>query len=814
MSGFVATAGETSFSASVKRAVQEAEASIAPMWPLNRWIAVNPWWGSRHLPVEHVDRLSMERAGYSLLMPPAYYRSCWQSGRISRQDLAYAIRESASGLTPADLISALEGEKVIGRAVVPSSMDVETSAGDRVVNVHILEQVSRVSGLYFDKRQSHWLEHDEDHGLLSAWLADLRYDYGLDQRVNLKGARKFLSGLSADADKIMTEAFKALELSEIEFEALVQKLLWSLNGWASWCQGVAWRSQQEGRESNLMRELGAVLLAWELCALQLKNTEQRLQWQADWQRYRRQSSVNTPQQIWWLWHRAFEAGYQRTLFKKLTAGGSGKPEAKSSIPEVQMAFCIDVRSEPVRRHLESANPGIQTVGFAGFFGLPISFRPLAPGKELPAVPGLLAPTYRYAETTGSGSDDRKLSRSRDQRELTRQSVRKAKYNSLSSFTLVETTGLAWAWKLLKDSFPNYARAKKEAATCTHGRLYHRHGGDPVTDGERAKLAEAMLRGMSLVDNFAPVIVFTGHGSHADNNPHQASLACGACGGQNGGVNARLAAELINDPEVRSRLRDTGISIPETTRAFAAEHCTVTDQITLFGLDETPESHRRRIRDLEGKLHQAGMSCRRERATSLGCNGLTDEELADSLARRTGDWSQVRAEWGLANNASIIFAKRSRTRALDLGGRAFLHDYDEHKDRDGKILEALMTAPMIVANWINLQYMGSVVAPDVLGAGNKLLHSVVGGNLGVVEGNNPDLRVGLPFQSVHDGKQWRHEPLRLTVVIEAQREPIEAVIGAQPDVARLVENQWLWLYRFDGDEIEQYRHGEWVTVQQD
>ncbi len=47
----------------------------------------------------------------------------------------------------------------------------------------------------------------------------------------------------------------------------------------------------------------------------------------------------------------------------------------------------------------------------------------------------------------------------------------------------------------------------------------------------------------------------------------------------------------------------------------------------------------------------------------------------------------------------------------------------------------MSAPMVVANWINLQYFGSVARPDIFGAGNKLLHSVVGGNLGVIEGGN-------------------------------------------------------------------------------
>ena len=50
-----------------------------------------------------------------------------------------------------------------------------------------------------------------------------------------------------------------------------------------------------------------------------------------------------------------------------------------------------------------------------------------------------------------------------------------------------------------------------------------------------------------------------------------------------------------------------------------------------------------------------------------------------------------------------------------------------------MLELILTAPVVVASWISLQYYGSTVAPDVFGGGNKLLHNVTGG-IGVVEGN--------------------------------------------------------------------------------
>lgn len=393
--------------------------------------------------------------------------------------------------------------------------------------------------------------------------------------------------------------------------------------------------------------------------------------------------------------------------------------------------------------------------------------------------------------------------------MVRQSVRKAKYSSFSSFTLVESTGLAWAWKLVRDSI-NRREPPKQSDSFSPGRLHHCHGGDPVSDTERTTLAENLLRGMSLTSNFAPVLLFVGHGSHTDNNPHQASLACGACGGQNGGLNASVAANLINDPVIRAGLANRGIRIPDFTLAIAAEHCTVTDTLTILDRGNIPDSYLDRLSQLESAFEKAGSLTRRERATPLGLNGLEDSELLKALEQRTTNWSEVRPEWGLANNASIIFAKRSLTRGLNLAGRTFLHDYDPALDTDGGLLEGLMTAPMIVANWINLQYLGSVSAPETFGAGNKLLHSVVGGNLGVVEGNDPDLRIGLSRQSVHDGQRWRHEPVRLSVVVDAPRARIEQILARQPDVARLVENRWLWLFRLNEQGVENYRDGAWVA----
>jgi len=81
----------------------------------------------------------------------------------------------------------------------------------------------------------------------------------------------------------------------------------------------------------------------------------------------------------------------------------------------------------------------------------------------------------------------------------------------------------------------------------------------------------------------------------------------------------------------------------------------------------------------------------------------------------------------------------------------------------------------------------------------VLHNIVVGHLGVLEGNGGDLRIGLSLQSLHDGERWVHAPLRLAVFIEASRPAIDRVLEKHPKVRDLVDNEWLHLFQLDASE---------------
>jgi uncharacterized protein YbcC (UPF0753/DUF2309 family) len=362
-------------------------------------------------------------------------------------------------------------------------------------------------------------------------------------------------------------------------------------------------------------------------------------------------------------------------------------------------------------------------------------------------------------------------------------------------------GLLYAGKLVGDAL-GYTRPVADPATeGLDRRVISRlgpslerseHHGRQVgfTHEEKVALAETVLRAMSLTDGFARLVMLTGHGSTTVNNPHGSGLDCGACGGHSGEANARVAASILNNPQVRVSLGWRGIRIPDDTWFLGCLHDTTTDEIRIFDTGNMPDSHAADLAQLRDWLVRAGGLARRERAAKLGVQ--PGPGLDRQITARSRDWSQVRPEWGLAGNAAFIAAPRAATVGVDLGGRAFLHSYDWRQDRDFSVLELIMTAPMVVASWINLQYYGSTVDNAAFGAGNKVLHNVSAG-IGVLEGNAGDLRVGLPWQSVHDGQRLVHEPLRLNVFLAAPMEAIDTVLAKHRAVRELVEHGWLHLF---------------------
>ena len=813
--------------------ISAATSRVAPTWPLDEFIAVNPYWGwVGHTMPEAAAALGA-LAGTRLTMPRAWYREQWVAGRLQLGHLQAAVAREIAATASENgnetaLVSEQVGELVAalqGSSAPLSRLPLVTDLREGIAPPRpglswadlVTHQISQHCAAFFDRHQASWAM-DTSPGLFESWRQQLDADHGLPWRQGRATLRKRLAAMPASPQALIAAALAGLSMPDDAHEAYLSAVLMAIGGWGAWCAYERWQARLGGKDDDQIEQLLAIRLAWEwLLWEDAPPGALPPGWTAQWgQAGARAADLRQAQRTDWLLQSAAEIAYQQQLIAGLR---QPQPVEALPAPAVQALFCIDVRSEVFRRALEHVSPAVHTRGFAGFFGLFIAYSPVGSALKRPQLPGLLAPTQCVSEDAGTAGLGQVLAAQRRNALQWRQRWAEFRAAPASAFSFVESMGLLYGAKLLSASLPStQAPARWEdtglppQAAAALRPCMPQAAGDPAA---AAAMAKGILGAMGLVDGFAPLVMLAGHGSQSANNPHAAGLDCGACGGQTGEVNARVLADMLNTPAVRHHLRELGIDIPAGTHFLPALHNTTTDQVTLYDAEEVPAALAAELAQLRGWLEAAGERARAERADSLGLGALAGHSAAlkQAVLERANDWAQVRPEWGLADNAAFIVAPRARSRHLNLAGRSFLHDYDHQLDPDLGVLTLIMTAPMVVTHWINMQYHASTVDNRRYGSGNKVLHNVVGGHLGVFEGNGGDLRIGLPMQSLHNGHTLRHTPLRLSVFIEAPRASIDAVMAGHEIVRQLVRNGWLHLFRIDPQTggIEQHLHGTWRSA---
>ncbi|MEZ6066137.1 MAG: DUF2309 domain-containing protein [Planctomycetaceae bacterium] len=785
---------------------------IPPLWPLADYVAVNPCQGFADKPLLCASEILTAARGYDLLMSREYFQTLLDEGTLSMDDLRSAYEQCLTeypewyrALPATELeqwLSASADDQGARTHRYRTVAEVVDQALGSTWGSHITNDITRHCAAHFDEGQASWASPWKSSSLFTAW----RESAQLSRRMKLLGMAEFtqvVAALPANPRAAVIELLSALGVPPSRWRMFLLCEALSVSGWAAYLRYRARQSEIAGGGDDDLIGLVAMRLAYDVALSRLPEISTPLPlWPADVSVSAEDPDHRPADELLarYTLQVAAEHAYRRTLLQNLAAGTAVTHSA--SRKTLQMVFCIDVRSEVMRRHLESTHESIETFGFAGFFGMPIEFMPLGSDTGTPHCPVLLQPGYRVREEY-RGLDDaavEKLTRQQTIRGHVRKMWKSTQSSAAGCFSYVEALGLTYLGKLLTDSL----RWNKPAASCkahecaTHGGatvgldIVDRDG-RILTLAQRTSLAEGMLRNLGLTDDFARLVTFCGHAAEVTNNPYRAALDCGACGGHSGEPNARSAAAILNDADVRRELATRGISIPDDTWFLAALHNTTTDAITISDRQSVPASHADALAQVDRWIEQAGTQTRCERARRFG------SDVESDLPRRSRDWSEVRPEWGLAGNAAFIVAPRSRTTGLDLGGRSFLHSYDHHCDPELKVLELIMTAPMVVTNWINMQYYASTVRPDAFGSGNKVIHNVVG-EFGVLEGNGGDLKTGLPWQCVHDGARLQHEPLRLQVIIDAPRSSIETIIERHSIVRNLVTNGWVHLIAWEGDEF--------------
>ncbi len=823
--------------------VSRAADIIAPLWPLTTFVAVNPLGGLQHLSFDDATAVARRWLGARTHRTLAEFREAHARGAITDADLRRAIVEVDWKLISqlsfqisertVDMAEIVRLDLLVGPEEEPETAPPVGSTDAGTVRA-VDELVAAWCAAYVDEAGVPWPMPGREHGFFRAWRELAPHDRRLRGLAGPAGVQ-WLAQLPDRPTEALAASLDALGVHDGDRVDALREHLGRLPGWAGYAHWHdEWAPPEHHRDRFRLVDLLAVQVAATAAAahgaaaLQPRQHESHPVDKPPEQRAvavlaALGSTSDDPlvtsavrgvlQQVLpavrsSMWLQAQEGNFRDRLLGLLTRLDPGPVTER---PDVQAVFCIDVRSEGLRRHLEACGP-YETFGFAGFFGVPVRWRPLGSTASQPRCPVLVTPRHEVAEQPLVAHEALRHLAAQRIAGSGHEAFHAAKGSVGGPFALAEAAGYVMGPMAAGRTLaPRLARRvsrlirRRAASLRTRPAVEGEHDDSSgLAPEERSLFAEAIVRTMGL-SRFASLIVLCGHGSHNVNNPHASSYDCGACGGTPGGPSARVAAAILNDPAVRAALVERGITVPDDTYFVAAQHDTVSDEVTVLDRDAVPAGHEGLVAAFEWDVSEAGGRLARERARRLPGDPAR-------VRVRGHDWAQVRPEWGLAGNAAFVVGPRSITAGLDLACRVFLHSYDADADHDGTALETILTAPLVVAQWISAQYYFSAVDPDVFGAGDKMLHNPVGG-IGVVLGEGGDLQVGLPAQAVAVGEERMHEPLRLLAIVQAPLTRIEAIIERNDVLQELIGGKWITVAgRSHGDEHWSIRSpaGTWVN----
>ncbi|MDE2304579.1 MAG: DUF2309 family protein, partial [Gammaproteobacteria bacterium] len=245
-------------------AIATASRIIAPTWPLDEQIAINPWWGMIDRPFAEVAALLHRLNGAPLAWPAQAYLAAWESGEITSSAVERALHERCAGAGVTDALAALRTAPGCGPGLdLPSDLiDRQPDAAGPRWRETITQQVSQFCASYFDADQADW-HRRHPAGLFAGWRAALLRDHAIEPLMHAPRFRAFAAQIPQDAEAAIDWALKRLAVPVSEAVPLLMLSLLRINGWASWCAYRAWAAARAGREDRTLEELLAIRISWE-----------------------------------------------------------------------------------------------------------------------------------------------------------------------------------------------------------------------------------------------------------------------------------------------------------------------------------------------------------------------------------------------------------------------------------------------------------------------------------------------------------------------------------------------------------------------
>jgi hypothetical protein len=310
----------------LSRQIDAACSRIAPVWPLDRFVAVNPFHGLVGQHFEEAAATLRRIADARMYMPRRWYREQIEAGRISDDDLCQAARLCGSALTSRQLHEAAAAEHQAPAGGVPllTALVDELDADDW--SNFVVERISHHCAAYFDMGQATWKRPWDGMSLYASWRRFAALDYSLTM-MGQDAMRSRVKALPESPRACIASALGRLGIPESAALDYMHAALMDIGGWAAWTRLQRWEQELAGGSDDSIVELLAIRLAWDVLLYEHKATPELMShWREICARLGRGETNagvggngNTDAEVEHVLLTALEQGYQRRLIDDLAA---------------------------------------------------------------------------------------------------------------------------------------------------------------------------------------------------------------------------------------------------------------------------------------------------------------------------------------------------------------------------------------------------------------------------------------------------------------------------------------------------------------
>jgi hypothetical protein len=305
-------------------AIERACGRIAPVWPLQQFVAVNPFLGLSERSFSDACAFSARMGQGEMLMPASFYAEQYRLGRIEDTDVRQALKLAGSSMPIEQCLSRLldlpsQDKALTGNLWHTLAEHLDAAHGSQWSPL-ITDEISKWCAAYFDQGQSAWRMPWRGLPLYAAWRRAAAFDR-TPELAGLSSFRQTINTLPEQPIEAISEILTAMGLPIDRLDDACHRQLLSIAGWSAWVRYKHWQASPE-QIREAMLQLLAIRLSYDYALwVAVAGPKDVETWQAHW-RDSPLSLTNTGAALearhimqW-----AYELATQRPLFDKLASG--------------------------------------------------------------------------------------------------------------------------------------------------------------------------------------------------------------------------------------------------------------------------------------------------------------------------------------------------------------------------------------------------------------------------------------------------------------------------------------------------------------